>query len=162
VKTPDERRAEADRNLDASLGTFDEQLRKEQARIARDREARSSARGGGGGDGSGTDDGPGADDRRSHARRGDGDLRSDKEHRAERGDRHDGDMKSDKGGKGAGGGPSGAGKGPSDIPPGVGNGENDDLVAKQLREAAEKETDPELREKLWKEYQDYKKSVKRN
>jgi hypothetical protein len=27
-----------------------------------------------------------------------------------------------------------------------------------LREAAENETDPELKEKLWKEYEDYKKS----
>jgi hypothetical protein len=28
-----------------------------------------------------------------------------------------------------------------------------------LREAAMKETDPELREKLWQEYRDYKKST---
>jgi hypothetical protein len=33
---------------------------------------------------------------------------------------------------------------------------DDDIVARQLREAAEKETDPELREKLWKEYEHYK------
>ncbi|MBL0715699.1 MAG: hypothetical protein JJV98_18590, partial [Desulfosarcina sp.] len=36
--------------------------------------------------------------------------------------------------------------------------QDDDIVARQLREAAEKETDPELKEKLWKEYRDYKKS----
>jgi hypothetical protein len=36
--------------------------------------------------------------------------------------------------------------------------ENDDIVARQLREAAENETDPELKEKLWKEYEEYKKS----
>jgi len=34
---------------------------------------------------------------------------------------------------------------------------DDDIVARQLREAAEEETDPELRKKLWKEYEDYKK-----
>ena len=34
--------------------------------------------------------------------------------------------------------------------------EDDDIVARQLREAAEKETDPELKEKLWKEYEEYK------
>ena len=34
---------------------------------------------------------------------------------------------------------------------------NDDIVARQIREAAEKETDPELKEKLWKEYEEYKK-----
>lgn len=33
---------------------------------------------------------------------------------------------------------------------------DDDIVARQLREAAEKETDPELREKLWEEYRRYK------
>jgi len=33
---------------------------------------------------------------------------------------------------------------------------NDDIVARQLREAAESEKDPELREKLWKEYEKYK------
>ena len=34
--------------------------------------------------------------------------------------------------------------------------EDDDIVARQLREAAENETDPELKEKLWKEYYEYK------
>jgi hypothetical protein len=37
------------------------------------------------------------------------------------------------------------------------SGYDDDIVARQIREAAEKETDPELKEKLWKEYEDYKK-----
>lgn len=36
--------------------------------------------------------------------------------------------------------------------------QDDDIVARQLREAAEKETDPELKEKLWKEYEAYKAS----
>jgi hypothetical protein len=31
-------------------------------------------------------------------------------------------------------------------------------VARQLREAVEKETDPALKAKLWKEYEEYKKS----
>lgn len=34
--------------------------------------------------------------------------------------------------------------------------DDDDIVARQLREAAEKETDPVLREKLWEEYRRYK------
>jgi hypothetical protein len=38
---------------------------------------------------------------------------------------------------------------------------DDDIVARQLREAAEKESDPELREKLWKEYEQYKKNVRK-
>ena len=36
--------------------------------------------------------------------------------------------------------------------------DDDDIVARQLREAAEKETDPELKAKLWKEYEAYKKN----
>jgi hypothetical protein len=46
------------------------------------------------------------------------------------------------------------------IPPDVGDGSDDDIVARQLREAAEKEEDPELREKLWDEYRAYKKGMK--
>ena len=34
--------------------------------------------------------------------------------------------------------------------------DNDDIVARQIREAAEKETDPELKKKLWAEYKKYK------
>jgi hypothetical protein len=40
---------------------------------------------------------------------------------------------------------------PDDIP----NGNDDDVVARQLREAAMREADPELREKLWDEYRKY-------
>ena len=40
---------------------------------------------------------------------------------------------------------------PEDIP----GGNNDDVVARQLREAAMREPDPELREKLWDEYRAY-------
>ncbi len=43
---------------------------------------------------------------------------------------------------------------PADIP----NGQDDDIVARQIREAAENETDPELRAKLWEEYKRYKQS----
>jgi len=40
---------------------------------------------------------------------------------------------------------------PEDIP----DGDDDDVVARQLREAAMAEPDPELREKLWDEYRKY-------
>ncbi len=40
---------------------------------------------------------------------------------------------------------------PEDIP----GGDDDDVVARQLREAAMREPDPELREKLWDEYRKY-------
>ena len=41
---------------------------------------------------------------------------------------------------------------PGDIPA----GNDDDVVARQLREAAMREADPEVREKLWNEYRKYK------
>lgn len=43
---------------------------------------------------------------------------------------------------------------PADIP----DGHDDDIVARQIREAAMKEKDPKLRAKLWDEYRKYKKS----
>lgn len=49
-------------------------------------------------------------------------------------------------------GPSDNGKIPDDIPP----ADNDDAIAAQIRLAAEAETDPEIREKLWNEYRKYK------
>jgi len=48
------------------------------------------------------------------------------------------------------GGPSGA------VPEDIDDGSDDDIVARQLREAAMTETDPVLREKLWEEYRRYK------
>lgn len=42
--------------------------------------------------------------------------------------------------------------------PEIGDGLDDDIVARQLREAAEKETDAELKKKLWEEYKNYKRS----
>ena len=44
-------------------------------------------------------------------------------------------------------------------PPDVPDGRDDDVVARQLREAAEKETDPELQAKLWEEYRKYKRGT---
>ena len=49
-----------------------------------------------------------------------------------------------------------------DLPPApsdIDNGQDDDIIARQLREAAQKERDPELRAKLWDEYRKYKKGA---
>ena len=46
------------------------------------------------------------------------------------------------------------------VPPDMPDGEDDDIVARQLREAAENERDPELRAKLWEEYRNYKNSTR--
>jgi hypothetical protein len=45
---------------------------------------------------------------------------------------------------------------PSRVPADVGDGRDDDVVARQLREAAMSEEDPKIREKLWEEYRRYK------
>ena len=45
-------------------------------------------------------------------------------------------------------------------PPDVGDGSDDDIVARQIRKAAESEPDPELREKLWDENRKYKQGAK--
>ena len=41
-------------------------------------------------------------------------------------------------------------------PPDIPDSHDDDIIARQLREAAKNETDPALREKLWEEYRKYK------
>ena len=60
---------------------------------------------------------------------------------------------------GAGGGSHGGmgsqGEGSTEIPPDIPAATDDDVLARQLREAAMNETDPELREALWEEYRRY-------
>ena len=45
---------------------------------------------------------------------------------------------------------------PSAVPPDIPDARDDDVVARQLREAAMAETDPNLREALWNDYRRYK------
>ena len=63
------------------------------------------------------------------------------------------------GGSSAVSGAPGSGTSDSTAPSDVGDGSDDDIVARQLREAAQKESDPELREKLWDEYRKYKNTL---
>jgi hypothetical protein len=44
-------------------------------------------------------------------------------------------------------------------PPNLPDPTDDDVVARQLREAAEKEADPAIRARLWEEYLEYRRSV---
>ena len=48
----------------------------------------------------------------------------------------------------------------SQVPPDLADAGDDDIIARQLREAAMKEQDPELREKLWDEYRKYKRDLR--
>lgn len=48
-------------------------------------------------------------------------------------------------------------RGSESIPADIPDAKDDDIIARQLREAAMAERDPELKEKLWEEYRKYKK-----
>ncbi len=134
-QTAAEATAALDAELFAGLGEFDEMLLREQERIKAATPRTDGASGGGGAGGSsgnGSDDGEFDDSR---------------------------DSQSTSGGEqtyGQGAGPGSRQTTASSAPPGTPDGSDDDVVARQLREAAEKETDPELKKKLWEEYRKYK------
>lgn len=164
AQTPDERKAAIDRKLDDSLGTFDKELKKEQERTAQERDAR---------DASGTTVGGSAQpEAEGTAKKGEEEDESgsaategqpsagtpDKTADGKKADRNarPGDLKSDKDrAAAANGASSGSGTTAREIP----DGSDDDIVAKRLRKAAEQETDPELKDRLWKEYVEYKKNA---
>lgn len=140
--TADERRGTLDKSLDDSLGEFDKTLEGEQRRTAEERDARAANR-------STTTSTSGSD---GGVGRREGDLRSERSGQAGSGggDTSSGDRR-DRGTV------AGGGSGAPDR--GIPSGEDDDIVARRLRRAAEQETDPELKEKLWKEYTEYKRNV---
>lgn len=137
--TSEERRDALDRQLHAALSDFDAMLLEQQKALEQERSdeplpprgAGGSAAAGGGGAGSGAA----------------GDTTG--------GSRDAGGLE---GGEAT---PASVEGAPADgeVPPDVGDGRDDDVVARQLREAAMSEDDPELREKLWDEYRQYKKSA---
>lgn len=55
-----------------------------------------------------------------------------------------------------------AGSSTGTVPEDIGSGGDDDIVARQIREAATNEKDPVLREKLWDEYRKYKNQRRTN
>lgn len=159
--TVEDRRAQIDRRFDETFAVFDARMRKEQEAVSEER-----ASGGGGASGSGADpSGEGGDgDPESSAGAGPGET--------EPGDgamggsgvpgspgEDAGDQSGSEGGGGGVGGGAKGGSGPNTVPADIPDGRDDDIVARQLREAAMKETDPELRERLWDEYRQYKKST---
>jgi hypothetical protein len=132
--TTAERVAVLDRQLEASTGVFDAIIREEQRQQRSSRREQSSQSQSSGG--SGTESASGG--RNPYEA-------------------------SDEGGYGSVGGGIGGRSGgapenpavfeaPDDIP----SGNDDDIVARQLREAAMREADPEVREALWNEYRKYK------
>ncbi len=155
ARTVDEELAALDQSLARSLGNFDEMLLKEQERIAaRQPRARESggAGGGGNGDGSGAAGIVGSQGDTGEGASGGG---------ASGQQSTSGQGRTPAGGTAAAGRPGQAGGQVGTVPPAGGDrmSADDDIVARQLREAAEKETDPELKEKLWQEYRKYKEGL---
>ena len=174
--TPDEQRETMDRKLETSLAEFDAMLLKEQQEVAARRAEHGTGAGSGSGgaagaEGEGGEGGPGgssggaagsaqsggaqtADARAGAQNRGGGRSGGGK-------DQSTGSSQSGSrggGGRDAESAPEGSATAgdQSRVPEDVGDGRNDDVVARQLREAAMSEEDPAIREKLWEEYRRYK------
>ncbi|MCJ7451421.1 MAG: hypothetical protein MUO39_02965 [Steroidobacteraceae bacterium] len=155
--TSEDRQAQIDRRFDETFAVFDERMRKEQETASQQRASRGSgevagaggesgASGEGGDTGSGQDPGTGESGQAGSGESGG------------RGQTAGSGSNTPGGGGGYGGGAKG-GAGPNTVPADIPDGSDDDIVARQLREAAMKETDPELRERLWDEYRKYKQST---
>lgn len=156
-RTPEEQVAALDAMLTAGLGEYDERLLREQERIKAAAPNNNQGNGGGAGPGSAGD---GAEGGGESGTENDADYQGPNSG-ATAGNRG---QTANTGGQPAGGpvdsseGSGDAGKDssqPADIP----DGNDDDIVARQLREAAEKEADPELKAKLWEEYRRYKRGT---
>ena len=154
--------AELDRQLTASLGQFDAMLLKEMETIetksaAKMRDlaqeaAEAAKRLKEKGIDLGTEASESSDEASEQEKTGNKEAAGEKrDAETQSGDVDDAAVSSDR--------PEGQGPGPKDSRGSRYSKEDDDIVARQLREAAENETDPELKEKLWKEYEDYKKNT---
>ena len=143
-RTDGEKTAAMVGQFENSLGEFDEKLLREQDRVKSQKPLSSSANSAGGGAAGGSNGEAGGESTQDSA---DGEE-------ADEGQQSD-QQGSDQTATGERGNSS-SGK-QSTAPPGTPDGSDDDVIARQLREAAEKEPDPELKKKLWEEYKRYKK-----
>ena len=159
-QTSQEKVTQLDHDLSSALGEFDDMLLKEQEKVAahipRQRESGSSSAAGGGSSGSsggeygGEGQAAGMDQSAGGASQEAGDAEAGSF--PQTGD----EVKTfGKGSSGQSKLPPTAGREPKDL-----SQEDDDIVARQLREAAEQETDPEVKEKLWEEYRKYKEGIR--
>ena len=142
--TEAERVASLEKDLDGKLAKFDELMRRAREDAERDRAAAAT-----GGRYGAASSGQGAGETPPQGGRGAGgqaDTSSGRGHTPDLTGSGEGDYKY------ASGGPT-----PQDIQ----DSRDDDIVARQLREAASREADPVLREKLWDEYRKYRKGIGR-
>jgi hypothetical protein len=183
IQTSDEQVEELERLLADSLEKFDEKLLKEEERIAtRQPKDRETGYGHGGSQGQGSGEGIAGTDQTSGQGSGSGQSAGSEGKTGH--DSQDGETDETRTGQDTGGSASGtgdestatAGKGEGTSGAGSGSGHStgssqqpgkveleagdDDVVARQLREAAENETDPELKKKLWEEYRKYKEGIR--
>jgi hypothetical protein len=142
AKTTAEEMTDLDQLLAESLGAFDEMLLKEQERVA-SRQPRQRESGGSGAAGSVGAGGEGRDEKS-------GNMGAQNSGQRGAGRQHQGQSatSTSTGNARQTGNVNRSGKNTLNT--------DDDIVARQLREAAEKETDPELKERLWAEYRKYK------
>jgi len=165
--TGGERIEALDGQLNESFATFDAMILGERAAVAAIADSlpasATSPRGGGGGaeDGSGMGgDGMGGDGSGGGPLFEEGDLSEPGGPMAGGMDGGSGDDGDHSGGAQAStsttAGLPGRGQGHGQVPPDLVDGSDDDIVARQIREAAMNEPDPALREKLWDEYRKYK------
>jgi len=142
ARTSEERKQVKEAAFARSLSEFDEMLLQEKETIRENRSggADASTAGGGGGDSGSASGAAGASSGNASGREGGG-TRA-------------GSAQSQGGATGGTEAPGGdtSDRVPADIPDAAG----DDIVARQLREAAVTEDDPVLRDKLWNEYRKYK------
>jgi hypothetical protein len=150
------RTGKLDAELEAGLGEFDELLLREQERVraSAPRSGRDGAAAGGdGGSGSG-----------QAGSAGDSGLAGAAGSAATGSAGSEAQQGQDAAGRPPGAGAGGEGavrrSGAQGQPPGIPDGSDDDVVARQLREAAEQEADPELQKKLWEEYRRYKQGIR--
>lgn len=152
--------AALDAKLSASLADFDqlllEEARKAQARAPSRASAHSSGAGSSGGESGGASAGKGVQ-HESGEETGTADKTRSPE--ANKNPAPSGTGPGSPGGRIDGTDPGAPGA-TAAVPPDVGDGSDDDIVARQIRRAAEAETDPELRKKLWDEYRKYKEGTK--
>jgi hypothetical protein len=171
-QTDEEKIALLDAQLGNSLSEFDEKLLREQKELAEKSRSASTGESGDGASGQAGQAGDGEGENaegKAGAESGDGAGESaagstgqDGESAQQAGAGEQGEA-SGEGAAGddqvaSAGGASDAGRqaGKTSTPPDIPDGKDDDIVARQLREAAENEQDPDLREKLWEEYRKYK------
>lgn len=158
-QTASEQIAVLDAQLLRGLGDFDEMLLREQERVRAAAPMTGDAGGAGAGGEGGTSGGSGGAEGADT-----GEAAEVAEGPAGAGDESGAaPVRGGDGGTGQGAG-SGSGAqrkpGRQGTPPGIPDGSDDDVVARQLREAAEKESDPELKRRLWEEYRKYKEGTR--